>query len=56
MPTFAALLKRLLNRKKFGDQMRKIFLTLFWVLGLTITMVAQDHSEGTHHEGDATHS
>ncbi|MCB0661745.1 MAG: F0F1 ATP synthase subunit A, partial [Saprospiraceae bacterium] len=36
--------------------MRKIFLTLFWVLGLTITMVAQDHSEGTHHEGDATHS
>jgi F-type H+-transporting ATPase subunit a len=49
-------LKRLLNRKKFGDQMRKIYLTLLWVLGLTISMMAQDHSEGTQHEGEATHS
>ncbi|MEZ4980166.1 MAG: F0F1 ATP synthase subunit A [Saprospiraceae bacterium] len=36
--------------------MRKIYLTLLWVLGLTISMMAQDHSEGTHHEGEATHS
>lgn len=36
--------------------MRKIFLTLFWVLGLTIAMVAQDHAEGSNHNGDDTHS